>query len=59
MCTLNRRLKCKARAITRVDDPSVVNITCAQHNHDLKDYKRIPKEIETLNIDKVYKIELE
>ncbi|XP_070506019.1 modifier of mdg4-like isoform X33 [Chironomus tepperi] len=59
VCTLNRRLKCKARAITRVDDPSIVNITCAQHNHDLKDYKRIPKDIETLNIDKVYKVELE
>lgn len=53
MCTLNRRLKCKARAITRVNDPSIVNITCAQHNHDLKDYKKIPKDI------KAFKVELE
>jgi FLYWCH zinc finger domain len=53
-CTLCRRLRCRARAITKVDDPSTVIIKCSEHNHTLEDYKRIPREADAVD---EYKIE--
>lgn len=47
-CTLCRRLKCRARAITRLDDPSTVVIKCGEHNHKLNAYKKMPGEYESL-----------
>ncbi|KAG5672369.1 hypothetical protein PVAND_002501 [Polypedilum vanderplanki] len=44
VCTLNRRLKCKARAITKIDNPMSVQITCPNHNHTKLDYKTVPRE---------------
>ena len=46
-CTLCRRLKCRARATTKLDDPSTVVIKCGEHNHTLEDYKKIPKEMDS------------
>lgn len=45
-CTLCRRLKCRARAITRVDDPGTVTVKHGAHNHTLEDYKKVPKEVD-------------
>lgn len=47
-CTLCRRLKCRARAITRVQDPSIVIIKCSDHNHTVDAYTKVPKEVENL-----------
>lgn len=47
-CTLCRRLKCRARAITKLDDPSVVIIKCGQHNHKLNAYKKTPADVEVV-----------
>lgn len=43
-CTLCRRLKCRARAITKVDDPGTVTVKQGKHNHTLEDYKKVPRE---------------
>lgn len=46
-CTLCRRLRCRARAITKLDDPTTVTIKCGDHNHSLDAYKKIPREAES------------
>lgn len=43
-CTLCRRLKCRARAITKLNDPSTVIVKCSLHNHTHEDYKKVPRE---------------
>lgn len=48
-CTLCRRLRCRARAITKEDDPSSVIIKCSTHNHTLDDYKKLPSEVEMMD----------
>lgn len=38
-----RRLKCRARAVTKVSDPDTVIIKCGSHNHGNDAYKNFPK----------------
>lgn len=38
-----RRLKCRARAITKVNDPDTVIIKSGAHNHGIESYKNFPK----------------
>lgn len=38
------RFRCKARAISKIDDPLQIQITNSLHNHGLQDYKMIPSE---------------
>lgn len=50
-----RRLKCRARAITKVHEPNIVILKCNVHNHGLEAYKNLPKTHVSANVIRIDK----